>query len=87
MCISLFSRANLLRFTCCSNTCVPFNLHCCFRSLFQSAVVLIASPYPSQLPSLPENAVCLLMKKIDKTQLSEKEGEMAKETMRGGVKD
>lgn len=43
-CVSLFQGANLLLFTPCSTTCAPFNLHCCSRSLFQSAVVLIASP-------------------------------------------
>ncbi len=54
VCASLFQEANLLLFTPCSTTCAPFNLHCCSRSLFQSAVVLIASPWWSQLPLLPE---------------------------------
>lgn len=54
VCASLFQGANLLLFTPCSTTCTPFNLHCCSRSLFQSAVVLIASSWQSQLPLLPE---------------------------------
>lgn len=54
VCASLFQEANLLLFTPCTTTCAPFNLHCCSRSLFQSAVVLIASPWRSQLPLLPE---------------------------------
>lgn len=54
VCASLFQGANLLLFTPCSTTCTPFNLHRCSRSLFQSAVVLIASSWRSQLPLLPE---------------------------------
>lgn len=49
---SLFHRANPLLFTPCTTTYAPFNLHCCSRSMFQSAVVLIASPWWSQLPLL-----------------------------------
>lgn len=47
-------KANLLRFKTHSNTCTHFNLQCCSSSLFQSAVVLIVSPWWSQLPLLPE---------------------------------
>lgn len=47
-------KTHLLWFTTDSATCALFNLHCCSSSLLQSAVVLIASSWWSQLPLLPE---------------------------------
>lgn len=76
-----FQEANLLLFTPCSTTCAPFNLHCCSRSLFQSAVVLIASPWRSQLPLLPEKC-CVSLNEENRQDAIDWERE--RERMRGG---
>lgn len=85
VCVSLFQGANLLLFTPCSTTCAPFNLHCCSRSLFQSAVVLIASPWRSQLPLLPEKC-CMSLNEENRQDAidweSERDGKIG-ERMRG----
>lgn len=60
VCFYPFQGANLLLFTPFSATCAPFNLPCCSRSLFQSAVVLIVSSWQRQLSLLPEKCCMFL---------------------------
>lgn len=87
MCASLFQGANLLLFTPCSSTCAPFNLHCCSRSLFQSAVVLIASPWWSQLTLLPEKCCVSLNEENRQDAIDwEKERGMVRERIDAGGK-
>jgi len=82
VCASLFQSANLLLFTPSPTTWAPFNLHCCSRSLFQSAVVLIASPWLSQLPLLPEKCGVSLNEENRQDAIHCKERRIARVRMR-----